>query len=152
MSQITSTLADNQLHRSLTLPNDVAATPELATFVEEVAETLQIDMLLTMNLTLALEEAVVNVMNYAYAEGTVGQVNILATSDGHRLRFVITDSGKPFDPTKVAEADTTLSVEERPVGGLGIFLVKKIMDVVSYEYTDGQNVLTLEKTLSGGGQ
>ncbi|MBQ4174233.1 MAG: ATP-binding protein, partial [Prevotella sp.] len=63
------------------------------------------------------------------------------------LKFVISDWGKPFDPTSMEEVDTTLSVEERPIGGLGIHLVRQIMDSINYERIDGKNVLTLRKKL-----
>ena len=87
-------------------------------------------------------------MEYAYPEGTKGTVNIVATIADGVLSFVISDSGKPFDPTAKTEVDTTLSAEERPIGGLGIHLVRQIMDDVTYERKDNKNVLTLKKNLS----
>ena len=96
---------------------------------------------------LAVEEAVVNVIEYAYPKGTKGEVNIRAASDGHKLEFIITDSGIPFNPTEVTAADTTLSAEERPVGGLGILLVRELMDSINYERIDGKNVLTISKII-----
>jgi sigma-B regulation protein RsbU (phosphoserine phosphatase) len=101
----------------------------------------------TMQMNLALEEAVVNVMNYAYPAGTEGKIHIEAQVNDIRLKFVITDSGVPFDPTVKGEADVTLSAEERPVGGLGIFLVRQIMDSINYERINDQNILTLRKNL-----
>jgi sigma-B regulation protein RsbU (phosphoserine phosphatase) len=101
----------------------------------------------TMSLNLALEEAVVNVMNYAYPKGTVGTVTIDAEASDERLKFVITDQGAPFDPTAKEDADITLSVEDRPIGGLGIFLVRQLMDSINYERVNGCNVLTLRKKL-----
>jgi anti-sigma regulatory factor (Ser/Thr protein kinase) len=74
-------------------------------------------------------------------------VNIDASSNDVRLKFVITDEGTPFDPTTRKEVDTTLPVEERPIGGLGILLVRKLMDSINYERIDGKNVLTLRKNL-----
>ena len=97
---------------------------------------------------LAIEEAVVNVMEYAYPEGTKGTVNLVATIAEGLLSFVISDSGKPFDPTAKAEVDTTLSAEERPIGGLGIHLVRQIMDDITYERRDNKNILTLRKKLN----
>lgn len=119
----------------------------LSTFVKQVAEHLSLDKSLTGKLRLAVEEAVVNVMEYAYPAGSTGEVNIRATSNGHRLKFIITDSGVSFNPTEVSTADTTLSAEERPVGGLGILLVRQLMDSINYERVDGKNVLTLIKTI-----
>ena len=120
--------------RQISLPNDIETIPQLNEFIDTVAEEIGLDMPLTMSLNLALEEAVVNVME------EMG-------SDGEQLTFIISDHGVPFDPTKQAEADTTLSVEERAIGGLGIHLVRQIMDVISYERIDGFNVLTLKKKL-----
>lgn len=94
---------------------------------------------------LAVEEAVVNVMNYAYPIGTQGTVIINAQSTDDAIKFIITDEGKAFDPTLKSEADTTLSAEERPIGGLGILLVQQLMDSINYERIEGKNVLTLKK-------
>lgn len=133
--------------KNLTLPNDVQEVPQLAAFVDEICESAGIDMGTTMKMNLAIEEAVVNVMNYAYPSGTKGEVRIEASVHEDYVEFVISDDGKPFNPTEVKDADPTLSVEERNIGGLGIFLVKHYMDKVKYKYVDGQNVLTLRKNL-----
>ncbi|MBR0432077.1 MAG: SpoIIE family protein phosphatase [Bacteroidaceae bacterium] len=136
-----------RLQREITLPNDVQTVPQLAAFVDGVCEELGFDMSTTMQMNLALEEAVVNVMNYAYPAGTRGDIHIEAQANDVRLKFTITDSGTPFDPTAKEDIDTTLSAEDRPIGGLGIFLVREMMDSINYERVDGQNVLTLRKKL-----
>ena len=136
-----------ELQRSITLPNDIEEVPQLAAFVDEVCETVGFDMSTTMSLNLALEEAVVNVMSYAYPAGTTGNVNIEAIANDKRLKFIISDWGTAFDPTAEKEVDTTLSAEDRPIGGLGIHLVRHIMDSINYERIDGMNVLTLRKKL-----
>jgi sigma-B regulation protein RsbU (phosphoserine phosphatase) len=136
-----------RLKRSLTLPNDINTIPQLNEFIDTLCEELEIDMATVMSLNLAMEEAVVNVMDYAYPEGTTGEVSIEAVADDTRLYFIISDSGKPFDPTAKADVDTTLSAEERPIGGLGIHLIRQIMDDVSYERKDEKNFLKLSKTL-----
>ena len=136
---------DMKLQRSITLPNDIEKVPVLAEFVDEVCEIVGFDMSTTMGINLALEEAVVNVMSYAYQPGTMGNVNIEAIANETRLKFIISDWGTPFDPTAEKEVDTTLSAEERPIGGLGIHLVRQIMDSINYERIDGMNVLTLRK-------
>jgi sigma-B regulation protein RsbU (phosphoserine phosphatase) len=138
---------DMKLQRSITLPNDIEKVPVLAEFVDEVCEIVGFDMSTTMGINLALEEAVVNVMSYAYQPGTMGNVNIEAIANETRLKFIISDWGTPFDPTAEKEVDTTLSAEERPIGGLGIHLVRQIMDSINYERIDGKNVLTLRKKL-----
>ena len=100
-----------------------------------------------MSLNLALEEAVTNVILYAYPKGSDGRVDVEAIISKDKLKFIISDSGQEFDPTAAPEADITLGVEDRPIGGLGIYLVRKIMDSVSYERTDGKNVLSMTKKL-----
>lgn len=130
----------------ITLPNDVQTVPNLATFVDEACEAARLDMGTTMQVNLAVEEIVVNVMNYAYPEGTTGMVKIVAEAGEGGIAFIVEDNGKPFDPTKKAEADTTLDAEQRPIGGLGIHLARQIMNSISYERTaDGRNVLTMIK-------
>ena len=141
-------LGDVKLQRSLTLPNDVETIPQLNEFIDTVAEAIGLDMSLTMSLNLAIEEAVVNVMDYAYPPGEKGDVTIDVCASDEWLQFVISDAGTPFDPTQKEEADTTLSVDERPIGGLGIFLVRQLMDTIHYRYVDGKNVLTLKKQLT----
>ena len=131
--------------RKLVLPNDIATIPQLNEFIDTVAEEVGLDMSLTMSLNLALEEAVVNVMDYAYSEGQRGDVDIEVTADQQWLTFVISDPGIAFDPTAKEDVDTTLSAEERPIGGLGIFLVRQLMDVIDYKREGNKNVLTLRK-------
>ena len=134
-----------KVEKAITLPNDIATVPQLHEFAREVARDASLDESMAMSLDLALEEAVVNVMQYAYPEDTNGTVDIIATIADDTLTFVISDSGKPFDPTAKADVDTTLSAEERPVGGLGIHLVRQIMDDITYERKDNKNILTLKK-------
>ncbi len=136
------------LTETLTLHNDISEVPQLNDFIEAVAERLGIEPSTALQLQLAVEEAVVNVMDYAYPPDSVGEVSVATTSDGQCLKIVITDSGIPFDPTEQEKADISLSVEERQIGGLGILLVNEIMDAVSYERKDGKNVLTLTKQLN----
>ena len=133
--------------KCITLSNDVQEVPLLSTFVDEVCEFHGLDEMVTMQMNLALEEAVVNVMTYGYPEGTKGYVDISAQSDGSCLTFVISDSGTPFDPTTKGDVDTTLPAEKRDIGGLGIHLVKQLMDSIKYEYKDGHNTLTLKKNI-----
>jgi len=89
----------------------------------------------------------VNVIDYAYPYGEKGSITIKADSNHREVRFTIIDSGIPFDPTSVLEADTTLDAQNRPIGGLGILLSRKLTDSVSYVRRNGQNVLTLTKSI-----
>lgn len=134
--------------RHLILHNDIQQIPQLADFVESVADLARLDVGTTMSLNLALEEAVSNVIMYAYPEGSDGLVDIEAIIRKDMLRFIISDNGIAFDPTAAPDADVNLDLEDRPIGGLGIFLVKSIMDTVSYQRSDGKNILTMTKKLS----
>ena len=135
------------MKKRLVLPNDIETIPQLNEFIDLVAEEVGLDMSLTMSLNLAMEEAVVNVMDYAYPDGEKGNVDIEVTADQEWMTFVITDTGIAFDPTTKEDADTTLSAEERPIGGLGIFLVRQLMDDINYKREGNKNVLTLRKKL-----
>jgi anti-sigma regulatory factor (Ser/Thr protein kinase) len=104
-----------------------------------------------MPVNLALEEAVSNVMLYAYPDTNNGKVFVEfvrnCTPEGEQLTFTISDSGIPFDPTQKSEPDLSLPAEERAIGGLGIHLVRQLMDEVQYVREDDKNVLTLVKKL-----
>lgn len=135
---------------AIVMRNDIQQIPTLAEWIEG----LGIPAELNMPVNLALEEAVSNVMLYAYPHKS-GQVFVefvrvkSAENKGEeQLVFTISDSGIPFDPTKQKPADTTLSVDEREIGGLGIHLVRQLMDEVRYERSDGKNILTLVKKLT----
>ena len=133
--------------RHLILHNDIQQIPQLAEFVEAISEEKNLDKSLAMSLNLALEEAVTNVIMYAYPPESDGLVDIEAILRKKDIQFIITDSGSEFDPTAAPEADINLGVEERPIGGLGIFLVRNIMDSVRYERKDGKNVLSMDKII-----
>ena len=133
--------------KQLILHNDVQQIELLAEYIDSIADEAGINPSLAMSLNLALEEAVTNVIMYAYPEGTDGTVDIITEANDGLLTFIIKDSGKAFDPTQKEDADVTLSAEERQIGGLGIFLVKQIMDTVNYQRINGQNILTLTKKL-----
>ena len=136
------------LDEHIVLKNDVHQVPQLNDFVDHVAQQLQLNKSVQQQLKLAVEEAVVNVMQYAYPLGTTGDIEVDALSDGELLKIVISDRGKAFDPTQAAKADTTLAVDERPIGGLGILLVRELMDSINYERIDSKNVLTLIKKIA----
>ena len=139
--------SDVRMQKSIVLPNDTQEVPQLNAFVEEVCQTVGFDEIVTMQVKVAVEEAVVNVMKYAYPTGQRGDVTIEAASNDVRLKFTIIDSGKPFDPTVQAEVDTTLSATERNIGGLGIHIMRQNMDSINYERMDNLNVLTLRKKI-----
>lgn len=137
----------NSTERHLILHNDIQQIPQLADFVETIASEKSLDQSTAMSLNLALEEAVTNVIQYAYPEGSDGLVDIEAIIRDKQLDFIITDSGIAFDPTAKPEVDITAGVDDRPIGGLGIHLVKHIMDSVSYRREEGKNILTMIKKI-----
>jgi serine/threonine-protein kinase RsbW len=135
------------MEKSIILANDIAEISKLNQFIEEVGDEFSLAPDLVFNLTLVMEEAVVNVINYAYPKEEHQSIFLSAKLQDGSIVFVLTDTGKEFDPTMAPEADITLSAEDRPIGGLGIFLIRQIMNQVKYERIEGKNVLTLEKKL-----
>ena len=138
----------NKEHHSLVMRNDIQQIPTLA----EWLETVNLPVALQMSINLAIEEAVTNVMLYAYPDTKEGKVLVESDhewiDDKERFVFTISDSGIPFDPTQQKEPDITLSAEERAIGGLGIHLVRQIMDEVHYKRKDNKNILTLVKNIA----
>lgn len=135
------------MEKSIILANDIAEISRLAQFVDEVGEKFSLTPDIVFNLNLVLEEAVVNIINYAYPKEEHQFIYLSAKLHEGSIVFVLTDTGKEFDPTQAPDADITLSAEDRPIGGLGIFLIRQIMNEVKYERIEGKNVLTLEKKL-----
>lgn len=116
-------------------------------FVESNLEKIDCPMKAMMQINVAVEEIYINIASYAYGEGT-GQAEILLDTDTPgQVSIVFKDSGTPYDPLAKEDPDITLSAEERGIGGLGIFMVKKSMDDVKYRYEDGKNILTLIKKI-----
>jgi sigma-B regulation protein RsbU (phosphoserine phosphatase) len=132
---------------AIIMRNDIQQIPTLAEWIDG----LEIPAELNMQVNLALEEAVSNVMLYAYPDTNSGQVFVefvrLDDAEGSQIIFTISDSGIPFDPTQKPPVDTTLSAEERSIGGLGIHLVRQLMDKVEYKRQEDKNILTLTKKI-----
>lgn len=129
---------------TLRLTNDIITQiPLLGEWIETLGEKFNLPADKVFQLNLALEEAVVNVMNYAYPGQEDMPIIITANDEAGSLRFVIDDEGIAFDPTKAEEPDLTLSAEERPIGGLGIMLVKQLSKSVDYQRIDNHNLLTI---------
>ena len=135
------------MEKKVVLKNEIAEINKLALFIEELGEELNLTPELVFNLNLVLEEAVSNVILYAYPKEERQEIVLTAKMSDKSLIFVLTDSGKEFDPTQAPDADVTLSAEEREIGGLGIFLIRQIMNKVEYQRIEGKNVLTLGKDL-----
>ena len=131
---------------------DIAATLEnldtVMAFVDQQLEEVGCSMKAQMQIDIAVEEVYVNIAHYAY-NPEVGDVTIRVQIEEEPLAVILTfiDKGKPYDPLAKEDPDVTLAAEDRQIGGLGIFMVKKSMDNVSYEYNEGRNILTLKKKL-----
>lgn len=140
---------DKMNKRKLVMMNNIEDSSKLYPFIEKIGIELNIVDSLVKSINLAIEEAVVNSIMYAYPQDEKGTVELTAEWDDERktLKFKLLDSGVAFDPLAMPDADISLGVDDRPIGGLGIFLVKQIMDSVDYQRIDGKNVLTMVKTL-----
>ena len=130
----------------------VAATVEnigtVTDFVNEQLEALDCPMKAQMQIDIAIDELFGNIAHYAY-NPDVGNATVRVEVTEEPLAVIITfiDGGVPYDPLKAADPDITLSAEERQIGGLGIYMVKKSMDEITYEYKDGKNILSIKKKL-----
>ena len=135
------------MKKELKLKNQVGELERVNQFVEEIGEELGLDMEMQMNLNLVMEEMVSNVIFYAYPEGTDAEIELMAESDGKELTFVLSDQGREFDPTLKEDADVDVNPADRDIGGLGIFIVKNIMNQVTYQRLEGKNLLTMKKEI-----
>ena len=143
----TSNYAHIFLEREIKISNDLNEISVLASFFEELGEELSLSFETTMNINLALEEAVANIIMYAYPTQEHHTILLRVTYSEKQLVFLLTDKGASFDPTQVDEVDVTLSLEERPIGGLGIFLIRSIMNEISYQRIDNENHLIMKKDI-----
>lgn len=122
---------------------------QVLNFVESGLEELNCSMKIQTQIDIAVEEIYVNIAHYAYQSGT-GQATICieAEKDSGIVTIRFIDSGIPFNPLERRDPDVSLPAEERNIGGLGIYMVKKSMDEVSYEYKDGHNIFTIKKKIN----
>ena len=130
----------------LTVEARVERLPDVLSFVDRYLEERNCPVKAQMQIDLAVEELFVNIAHYAYAPdvgAATVRVDILETPVS--VAITLLDNGKPYDPLAKADPDISLPAEERPAGGLGIYMVKKSMNEISYEYRDGQNILTIKK-------
>ena len=134
--------------KELTLEAKVANLQQVLDFVDENLTSMRCPMKILMQIDVAVEAIFVNVASYAYTPNT-GSVTIRMDLQEKPRAVVITfiDSGIPYNPLAKEDPDVSLSAEERSIGGLGIFMVKKTMDKMEYEYTDQKNVLKMYKNI-----
>lgn len=134
--------------KELTIDARIENVAAVTAFVDEQLEQLDCPMKTQMQVDIAIDELFGNIAHYAY-NPEVGPVTVRVEVTEEPLAVVITfiDKGVPYDPLAKEDPDVTLSVEEREIGGLGIYMVKKTMDAISYEYIDGQNILHIKKNI-----
>ena len=132
----------------LTLTNNIQELERLEPFLENFFNRNNLDVTLLPSVNLALEEALANVIMYAYPKGVQGEVSLSTNIKGEDILMEIKDKGTPFDPLQQQEANLDLPLEERQIGGLGIHLIKEIMDEVEYACVGGRNVLKMRKKLA----
>ena len=135
---------------TLCMSNDIEELNKLEPFLNGIFERENLDMSMLPQIDLALEEAVTNIIMYAYPEGEKGTAELTVEVADGQISATLIDCGTPFNPLQQQEANLDVSLEERKIGGLGIHLIKEIMDVVEYAYEDGRNVLKMKKNGRGG--
>ena len=134
--------------KELTIAATVENIETVTDFVNEQLEALGCPMKARIQIDVAIDELFGNIAHYAYRQD-VGNatVQVEATEEPPAVIITFIDGGVPYDPLKAEDPDITLSAEERQIGGLGIYMVKKSMDEITYEYKDGQNILSIRKKL-----
>jgi anti-sigma regulatory factor (Ser/Thr protein kinase) len=132
--------------KQLTVKADVSALDQVLAFADTFLEENNCPMKIQMQIDIAIEELFVNIAHYAYPSGEgEAVIGIEADTEAKCFKITFEDSGIPYDPLKKDDPDITLSADDRPIGGLGIFMVKKSMDDMTYEYKDNKNRLTITK-------
>jgi len=137
---------DNMLKtKKLQLENEVSQLEKLASFLDDLGDEWGLSPGLVMSLNLVLEEAFTNVVFYAWSDSSPHLIDIEFEETGGLLKMILSDEGREYDPTKKEEPDFERPVEDRTIGGLGIFLIKKIMDSVVYQREGNRNYLIMTK-------
>ena len=138
---------DKTQNKQLILKNQVEELSRVEGFLDELAANWSLPLSLMLSLNLALEEAITNIIFYGYDDEAPHDIVIDFAKTGNILEIKIIDDGHEYDPTTRPDPDITLAAEDRPIGGLGIFLIKKVMDQVDYQRKDNKNQLTLIKRI-----
>ena len=135
--------------KEMTIDAAVENIPAVTAFVEEQLEQYNCPMKTQMQIDIAIDELFSNIAQYAYNPKT-GKATIRVEVTENPMAVIITfiDNGVPYNPLAKADPDVTLSADERQIGGLGIFMVKKSMDDINYEYKNGQNILKIKKNIA----
>ncbi|MBQ8954201.1 MAG: ATP-binding protein [Clostridia bacterium] len=134
--------------KELTLAASLENIAEVTAFIDEQLEALDCSMKAQMQIDIAIDELFGNIAHYAYPDGTGDATVRFDFDEATRMASIaFIDGGVPFNPLEKADPDVTLSAEEREIGGLGIFMVKKSMDKMEYSYENGFNILMLHKRI-----
>jgi serine/threonine-protein kinase RsbW len=128
----------------LCMVGTIAELPNIVEFVECACEEAGVDPAVRFDLKLAAEEACTNVIEHAYS-GEGGDLTVCFEVSGQDVRITVTDHGRPFDPGEVAMPDLSLPLDERPIGGLGLFLMQQLMDEVEFVFSEDGNRLRMVK-------
>jgi anti-sigma regulatory factor (Ser/Thr protein kinase) len=137
----------NNKNKRFVIGNQIGELTSLAEKIDALAEEWEWSPGLAMNMNLVVEEAVSNIIFYAFNDSGKHEIGISISLENSQLTIKITDDGIPFNPLAQEQPDINLSAEERPVGGLGIFLISQIMDEMNYDRIKNQNILTLKKRI-----
>lgn len=130
----------------ITLPATLESWEQVYNFLNENLDSMDCSEKVKTQVLIAAEEIYVNIARYAYKEGGgTAAVEISREEDTGEITIVFTDSGVCYNPLERSDPDITLSADEREIGGLGIYMVRKMMDEVTYQYKDGNNILTIKK-------
>ena len=131
-------------HKTLRIAAEVGKLTDVLFFIDTLLADAGCPMKAPMQIDVALEELFVNIAHYAYPN-SAGDAEIDVNVTQEYIEITLTDSGIPYDPLAKPDPDITLSAAERAIGGLGIFMSKKLMDEISYKREDGKNILTIKK-------
>lgn len=134
--------------KELTIEATIENITAVTAFVDEQLEQLNCPLKTQMQVDVAIDELFGNIANYAYNPNT-GAATVCVEVTENPISVIITfiDNGVPYDPLAKSDPDITLSAEERQIGGLGIYMAKKLMDDISYEYRNGKNILKIRKNI-----
>ncbi|MDO8952030.1 MAG: ATP-binding protein [Draconibacterium sp.] len=137
----------NRKIKHFAIENRIEELTSLAEQIDNLAEEWGLAPALAMNINLVIEEAISNIIFYAFNSSDKHEIKITISLENNRFTIIITDDGISFNPVKQQQPDINLPAEERPVGGLGIFLISQIMDEMHYARQKNQNILTLIKSI-----
>lgn len=137
----------NNKNKRFVIGNQIGELTSLAQKIDDLAQKWELSPGLAMNMNLVVEEAVSNIIFYAFNDNGKHEIGISISLENSKLTIKITDDGIPFNPLAQQQPDINLPAEERPVGGLGIFLISQIMDEMNYDRIKNENILTLKKRI-----